>query len=97
MDQFLVQALDAASTQSGPWGSKVTDLRRQKGAVIFLQNVSLFDGSPQHEMRDVDDGKEDFLMFFFLPTTKMMIMLETKTNKRISAAGKPVVSRKEHD
>lgn len=37
--------------------------------MIFPQNVTVFDASPQPEMRDMDEGKEAFEIFFFYPTT----------------------------
>lgn len=46
--------------------------------MIFLQNVTVFDASPQPEMRDMDEGKEALEIFFFLPPPLDMMMMETK-------------------
>lgn len=79
LQPFLVQAADAASTQRGLERSEVVDRRGCKGAVIFPQNVTVFDASPQPEMRDMDEGKEAFEIFFFLPPPlDMMMMRETQ-------------------
>lgn len=37
--------------------------------MIFPQNVTVFDASPQPEMRDMDEDKEAFQRFFFSSTT----------------------------
>lgn len=61
-------ALDTSSTQNGPGRSKVADLWGRKKALWYFCKMSVFDGIPQHEMRDYDKVREDFLMGFFFPT-----------------------------
>lgn len=59
---FLVQAAVATSTQSGLERSEVGDPIGLKCAVIFPQNVTVFEASQTPQMRKVDEGKEALQM-----------------------------------